>query len=415
MSQVLEYSTDFFIKLLKNIGISACVIHSAEDYSHIPYVSSAVHAFRQTPDTIYRYILGKLQPHVLYHEVDHLQCHHYALLLPFEDEQTFLLVGPVRNSALTDNQILQILEGLDLSSSSRTVIQSQYNSLTKEQDINTVEGLLYGYCQEIFGEGESFTQENHSISPADYQNKVMDSLPGMLTSESKSLMPNMTVDELYAVENQMLDCIRAGNTKKIEQFFQNDGPQASLSDIEQRTPDTIRNFKNQCIIQNTLCRKTAERGGVPPIYIHQISSDFARQIEQITSVEEAVELIRYMARKYALLVQNRSINEYSLPVQRIITLIDTDLTADLTLRRFAQELNQNASYLSALFKKETGEALTDYVNSKRIEHALFLLNTTDLQVQTIANSCGIYDLSYFGKLFKKYVNMSPSAYRNSIR
>lgn len=96
-------------------------------------------------------------------------------------------------------------------------------------------------------------------------------------------------------------------------------------------------------------------------------------------------------------------------------MVDTDLTADLSLQHFATELNQNASYLSTLFKKETGEALTDYVNSKRIEHALFLLNTTDLQIQTIANSCGIYDLSYFGKLFKKYVNMSPSAYRSSIR
>lgn len=415
MSEMLQQTTDFFIKLLKNVGIPACVIHSADDYQKNAYVSTVVYAFRKTTDEIYQYILGNLTPHVLYHEIDYLQCHHYALLLPFAGEQSFLLVGPVRNSTLTDSQLLEILEDLHLSASSRTVVQSQYNSLPKEQDINTVEGLLYGFCQEIFGDGENFKQENHSISPADYQNKVMDSLPGTLASENKSMMPNMTIDELYAVENNMLDCIRAGNTKKIEQFFQEDGPHSSLSDIEQRTPDTIRNFKNQCIIQNTLCRKTAERGGVPPIYIHQISSDFARQIEQITSVEEAVELIRYMARKYALLVQNRSINEYSLPVQRIITLIDTDLTADLSLKRFAEELNQNASYLSTLFKKETGEALTDYVNSKRIEHALFLLNTTDLQIQTIANSCGIYDLSYFGKLFKKYVNMSPSAYRSSIR
>ena len=73
MSDIFEHTTVFFIKLLKNIGISACVIHSAEDYRHNPYVSSVVHAFRQTPDTIYSYILGNLHPHVLYHEVDHLQ------------------------------------------------------------------------------------------------------------------------------------------------------------------------------------------------------------------------------------------------------------------------------------------------------------------------------------------------------
>ena len=225
----------------------------------------------------------------------------------------------------------------------------------------------------------------------------------------------MTVDELYAVENKLLDYIKSGNARKVEQFFSDAASRFSFVDMEMRTPDTIRNYKNGCIIQNTLYRKAAEQGGVPPIYIHRISSDFAARIEQLTSAEEAMELARHMSRKYALLVQNRSIKEYSLPVQRIITLIDTDLTADLSLKRFSSELNQNASYLSTLFKKETGVALTDYVNSKRIEHALFLLNTTDLQIQTIANSCGIYDLSYFGKLFKKYVNMSPGAYRRSIR
>lgn len=415
MSEMLQHTTDFFIRLLKNIGIPACIIHSVEDYRKNSYVNTVVYAFRKTTDDIYQYILENLTPHVLYHEIDHLQCHHYALLLPFAGEQSFLLVGPVRNSTLTDSQLLEILEDFHFSASSRTVVQSQYNSLPKEQDINMVEGLLYGYCREIFGDAESFTQQNHSISPSEYRTNDIGSLPGTLNSETQSVMPNMTIDELYNAENNILDCIRTGNAKKLEQIFQLEGARSAFTNIEQRTPDTIRNYKNQCIILNTLCRKTAERGGVPPIYIHQISTDFALQIERITSVGDAVELIRYMVRKYALLVQNRSINEYSLPVQRIITLIDTDLTADLSLKRFAQELNQNASYLSTLFKRETGEALTDYVNSKRIEHALFLLNTTDLQIQTIANSCGIYDLSYFGKLFKKYVNMSPSAYRSSIR
>ena len=278
-----------------------------------------------------------------------------------------------------------------------------------------MESLLYSFCEEIFGGAENYTQENHALFPLNYRFARKDTTTGDLNPEDKSIVPHMSVNEVYRIENKMLEYIRTGNTKKIDQFFRISDKQNLFADIEQRTPDIVRNAKNQCIILNTLCRKSAEKGGVPPIYIHQISSDFARQIECITSAEKAAELTKHMMRKYTLLVQNRSINDYSLPVQRIITMVDTDLTADLSLKHFAKELNQNASYLSTLFKKETGEALTDYVNSKRIEHALFLLNTNDLQIQTIANSCGIDDLSYFGKLFTKYVNMSPSAYRSSIR
>ena len=70
---------------------------------------------------------------------------------------------------------------------------------------------------------------------------------------------------------------------------------------------------------------------------------------------------------------------YSLLIQKVLVRIDSDLTADLSLKTQAALLNVNASYLSTLFKKETGQTLTDYVNKKRVEHALFLLNSSSMQ------------------------------------
>ena len=414
MNEIKKQTTDFFVKLMNNSGIPTNIISSADDLSQISIISTYTTIFQKSTNEIYQYLRDNFHPGTLYREIDCLQCHHYGLLLPYEAEGTFFLVGPLRNSRLTENQLLHILEELKTSTSVKALVQSQYEALYHEQDLNMVESLLYSFCEEIFEGSENYTQENHTLFPEIYRFDQINTMTSVLKSDSESIIPNLSIDEVYRIENQLLDCIRTGNPQKAEQFIQENETGNSFANIEQRTPDPIRNLKNHCIILNTLCRKSAERGGVPPVYIHQVSSDFALQIERITSMGEGAELTRHMARKYSLLVKNRSINEYSLPVQRIITLIDTDLTANLSLNRFATELNQNACYLSSLFKKETGEALTDYVNSKRIEHALFLLNTTDLQIQTIANSCGIYDLSYFGKLFKKYVNMSPSAYRSSI-
>lgn len=105
---------------------------------------------------------------------------------------------------------------------------------------------------------------------------------------------------------------------------------------------------------------------------------------------------------------------YSLLIQKAITRIDSDLTADLSLKSIAKLLNVNPSYLSNQFKKETGNTLTDYVNKKKVEHAILLLNSTPLQVQTIAQHCGIPDVNYFTKLFKKYIQKTPKEYRDSI-
>ena len=106
---------------------------------------------------------------------------------------------------------------------------------------------------------------------------------------------------------------------------------------------------------------------------------------------------------------------YSKLVQHVILRIETDLTADLSLKTHAQYFNVNASYLSALFKKETGSTLTDYVNRLRIDHAIFLLNASDMQVQTIAQYCGIPDVNYFTKLFKRTVGKTPKEYRQETR
>ena len=111
---------------------------------------------------------------------------------------------------------------------------------------------------------------------------------------------------------------------------------------------------------------------------------------------------------------NHSMKGYSLLVRKILTRIDSDLASDLSLKTQAKQLNMNPSYLSSLFKKETGSTLTEYVNKKRIEHAIFLLNTTTMQIQTIAQACGITDVNYFTKIFKKQIGITPKEYRNKI-
>ncbi len=193
-------------------------------------------------------------------------------------------------------------------------------------------------------------------------------------------------------------------------FFSN----LSSEQFEKRLDNPIRDMKNYAIILNTILRKAVENASVHPLHIHNISSQYAAKIELISSQSNFISLLKEMIRKYTLLVKNHSLKGYSMHIRKVITNINQDLTENLTLKTQAEALNVNPSYLSTLFKKETGMTLTDYVNHKRIEHALLLLNSTDMQIQTISLYCGIPDVNYFTKVFKKIVGKTPKEYREMV-
>ena len=173
--------------------------------------------------------------------------------------------------------------------------------------------------------------------------------------------------------------------------------------------------KNFMIILNTICRKAAQTAYIHPVHLDEISRKFAIKIEDCTSIAQLEVLENEITRKYCLLVQSHSLRTYSKPIQNIINYISFNLTADLSLNALSEEFMLNSSYLSTLFKKETGVTLTNFVNNKRIEHAIYLLNTTQSAIQDIAAQCGINDVNYFTKLFKKLKNMTPTQYREMIQ
>ena len=102
-------------------------------------------------------------------------------------------------------------------------------------------------------------------------------------------------------------------------------------------------------------------------------------------------------------------------IRDLLNHINLNLSSDLSLKSLSQMFSVNASYLSSLFRREMTMTLTDYVNGRRIDTALKLLNTTDIQIQDIAYYVGIEDVNYFTRIFKKKIGVSPTEYKKSIR
>lgn len=102
---------------------------------------------------------------------------------------------------------------------------------------------------------------------------------------------------------------------------------------------------------------------------------------------------------------------YSPVTEKAIFYIRNHLDTSLSLRKVSNACAINASYLSDIFRRDTGTTITDYIQTLRIVEACNLLLTTGNSVSEIAMTVGFSDSNYFTKLFCKYVHMSPTAFR----
>lgn len=93
-------------------------------------------------------------------------------------------------------------------------------------------------------------------------------------------------------------------------------------------------------------------------------------------------------------------------VEAILLLIEEHLHEDVTLHSMAEQLYINSSYLSRLFKQETGKSFSSYVMERKMELAkAALLNGA--KVYDASASVGYRDVSYFTKVFRKYWGITP--------
>lgn len=100
-------------------------------------------------------------------------------------------------------------------------------------------------------------------------------------------------------------------------------------------------------------------------------------------------------------------------IRQIKEIIDQRLQQDISLMDIANEVKYSYTHLSTLFKKETGQAFSDYLIKARIEKAKQLLKETNFKIYEVGSLCGYPNSKYFMSVFKETVGMTPSEFRNS--
>lgn len=148
-----------------------------------------------------------------------------------------------------------------------------------------------------------------------------------------------------------------------------------------------------------------------------ISSRDVHPVDALMNAETILDIRNwfdeFVDRLVKYISQTRSNTERS-EITLVKHYIADHIQENITLDKAAKLSNISKCYFSSIFKKQVGESFTDYVNKVKMEKAKELLLESDLRTYEVAERVGISDESYFSKLFKKYIGITPSEIKKSF-
>jgi AraC-like DNA-binding protein len=138
--------------------------------------------------------------------------------------------------------------------------------------------------------------------------------------------------------------------------------------------------------------------------------------EALLHQDDLQEAVQWLRRLVATLASGFSTafreknNRY---VDQAVGILRSELDKPLSLVQIADRLRLNPSYLSRIFKENTGQSFTDYMTKARMDKGKQLLLETDLKIKEIGERVGYLKSDYFIKLFRECVGMTPGEYRKA--
>ncbi|MFV0379895.1 MAG: response regulator [Anaerorhabdus sp.] len=116
-----------------------------------------------------------------------------------------------------------------------------------------------------------------------------------------------------------------------------------------------------------------------------------------------------------IVVENYHIDKNEDTMNQIVKYLHLNYNKPLTLNKIASEFNFSYSYLSAYFNERSDLSFNEYLNKIRINKAAELLRSNKSSISEVGYDVGFSDHSYFCKVFKKQIGITPSVYRRGGR
>lgn len=213
-------------------------------------------------------------------------------------------------------------------------------------------------------------------------------------------------------ETELCDAIAAGNREQLERRL--------LSPVQGRvgkmSTDELRQEKYSFVCLATLASRAAIRGGLPEETAYNLSDIYCQRADLKTDVSSVQQLVFSMLSDLCDHVRECHEQPDSSPVvRRALRYISVHLHETIVLEQLSEYCNLCSRSLSRRFRAEVGLSIPDYIHREKVKEAEYLLRYTDLTLSEISGFLNYPSQSYFTRIFKKELELTPQQYRDRVK
>ena len=238
--------------------------------------------------------------------------------------------------------------------------------------------------------------------------EVQESKPKRVHREITQTRDEIRSTGKYAQEKMMNGMIMEGDMKRVTKYLES----AEHQRVERMSQDPYRRQLYSVIVGIAIAARAALDGGLGEEEAFMLSNNYIMEADACTSAEDVWEIYRKAILDFTSRVnENKSDVLMSEKVKLSIDFILRHLHYDISLKQIADNAGLSETYFSALFKKETGETVSEFIQKSRVKEAQSMIQYSEYSLLEIGQYLGFCSQSHFSKTFRKYTGMTPGQFR----
>lgn len=216
----------------------------------------------------------------------------------------------------------------------------------------------------------------------------------------------------YEKELRFYEKVKKGHADEVDAWMRVH-PIGSEKGFGSLSENPLNNLRYHIIVSIAMIARFCMEGGMDPETAYGLSDAYIRKVDVLKDEKELIRIHRKMCVDYAQRMQRlRKESIYSKHIVQCVDYIHAHINERITTEMLSEHCGLHASYLSRLFKKETGVGVGDYIRSLKIETAQNLLKYSDYTFLEISNYLAFSSQSHFVKVFRETTGSTPREYRN---
>ncbi len=163
-------------------------------------------------------------------------------------------------------------------------------------------------------------------------------------------------------------------------------------------------------LASVLSRATIDSGASPE-FVLSVNKKYQKALPLYKDIDTVCYELQNVLDAFIDSLFYKTKNENNIHIHKAMAMIRADYHKKITLEEVAEFVHLSPAYFSSIFKKVTNISFVQYLNNVRVEESKYLLLNTDYSITDIAFSVGFEDQSYFCRVFRKVIGISPGQYK----